>query len=519
MTMFVRSLVTLVIVAGGLGAQPADLLTIDGIKRYVDANGIRNVKTLLPALPSQLRKNFVLMETSRGDRPATALTPRIISYSADARLLLSTGSHPGDELREVVDLAELNPATGFWKLRSLDFRQNPPALSADDSKCQRCHGSPARPLWSNYGDWPGAFGPDFDRLTASQATALNTFIPSQAQSDRLHALVFEDDRPYRPGQFFFIKRSYGYANTVFGFELSTAVAEGIFQRIRSNSLFSQLRQGFLLFRNGCADRSERLNSPVWRQFETNLRAAGANSVSERQLYRVLGVDVNRDFSLANLESDPNRDPFWANGEEGIFGLVAMLVLNDVAPTHAPLRQLLAATPEDPTFSVQEPNLAQALAYRIRAGWQLRGDERQAQREGNAFRLNTFRSVQGIFDPMGSRFCTTLFEAPQTEPPDPTPGAPRVWTGSLTMQGAYAYIMKPNEEIRSTGGAITATMTSPANTSFRLLLISIDKWQAVAEGAGAGNVKRIKYEGPAGRYAWYAEATKGSGAYRIEGTTP
>ncbi|MBL8179786.1 MAG: hypothetical protein JNK48_34220, partial [Bryobacterales bacterium] len=227
-------------------------LTIDGIKQYVDANRIANVKQLLSNLPSQLKKNYVLMETSRGDRPATALSPRVIMYSADARLLISVGSHGSDALREVADLAELNPATGFWNLRSLDFRQSPAVLSADDQKCQRCHGSPAKPLWSNYGNWPGAFGPDFDRLTQSQADALNWFLPNQAQTDRLHHLIFDrPGSPYRAGTFFFIDRDYGYANTVFGFELSTAIAEGLYRRMRNNPRYPALRNGFLLLRNGC----------------------------------------------------------------------------------------------------------------------------------------------------------------------------------------------------------------------------------------------------------------------------
>lgn len=175
------------------------------------------------------------------------------------------------------------------------------------------------------------------------------------------------------------------------------------------------------------------------QVRTGRWRPGATSVSQRELYRVLGVDVSRDFSIGEVMTDAQKDDFWTNGEDFLYGLVAMLVLEEVAPGNA-LHFGMAATPEPSVFSVNEGNIEKALAYRVRVGWRLRGDERQAQREGNQFRLNTLRGSQGIFDPLGARLCSVLAPTGVTPspPPPPPPGNSRTFTGTLSRQGSNAY---------------------------------------------------------------------------------
>ncbi len=102
------------------------------------------------------------------------------------------------------------------------------------------------------------------------------------------------------------------------------------------------------------------------------------------------IDLDRDFALENLSGDARKDAFWSNGEDFLFGLVSMLVLDEVAVENEPLRRLMSSTREGPAFSVKEPNIERALADRIQAGWRLRGDIRQRQREAADLRLKTFR---------------------------------------------------------------------------------------------------------------------------------
>ncbi len=103
----------------------------------------------------------------------------------------------------------------------------------------------------------------------------------------------------------------------------------------------------------------------------------------------------------------------------------------------------------------------------------------------------------------------MLYAGNTNSPGPGPGTSRVWTGTFANQGASSYLPDLTSGIRSSGGRIDAAMTGPANADFRFLLISVD----------SGNSKRLVFNGPAGRYALYVEAQRGSGAYQIEARIP
>lgn len=43
------------------------------------------------------------------------------------------------------------------------------------------------------------------------------------------------------------------------------------------------------------------------------------------------------------------------------------------------------------------------------------------------------------------------------------------------------------------------------------------WTGTA--TGTGTTKQLRFDGPAGRYAWYVQSVRGAGAFRIEGTVP
>ncbi|MBL8179793.1 MAG: hypothetical protein JNK48_34255 [Bryobacterales bacterium] len=247
-----------------------------------------------------------------------------------------------------------------------------------------------------------------------------------------------------------------------------------------------------------------------------MRSAGANGMSERELYRVLGVDFDHDLSIANLQTDVRKDAFWSNGEDFLFGLIGMLVLDEAAAQSPRLRSLLASTREDPAFSVNEPDLGKALAYRINTGWRLRGEERQAQRE-RALRLNTFRGDQGIFDPLGKNLCTAIFGSSVS--PNPTGGTVKTWTGTIPRQGGFAYLPRFEDPIHSGAGTIEATLTGPSGASFQFLLISLDRYSVVATASGSGPVKTLRYTATPGRYVWYVQAQTGSGTFLIEARIP
>ncbi|MCH9648397.1 MAG: hypothetical protein K0U98_09165 [Deltaproteobacteria bacterium] len=383
-------------------------LSIEELLQFVHDQGITNVAELLDGMPPAMKENYTLVETTGTGLPSSVEHPRMILFGSDSRFIMAIATDPDDQQREVIDIADLDDDTGFWKFRSLDMAATPPALSADDSACVACHGSPARPIWGSYPDWPGIYGPDNDRLTSPQASRLEALRTSEAPaSDRFRSIELLDS-PYETGDTFSLPgRSYPYVNTVLNMELGAAVADGVYRRARRSPIFRELREEFLL-RSYCArEIPDFMNSPAYQELEALLISLGAPSASLEDFYGLLQLDPGNDFSLDRLASEPT-DSGWNVSTDSLFGLVDLLVLADLMIDDPQVRSLLAALPDHANgfSSGCFDHLEDALRYKIYQGWTLRGEARRAAREV-AFDVDLLRSHQGIFDQATTPLCEYL----------------------------------------------------------------------------------------------------------------
>lgn len=383
-------------------------LSVEGLLQFVNDRDIDTLGDLLDNLPPAMRRNYALVEDTRTPLLSSVTFPRLILFGSDSRFLMALGSHPDDGMRETVDLAALDDATGLWTFRSLDMASSPPVLSSSDAACVGCHGSPPRPIWGSYPDWPGIFGPVNDRLTVPQAARLEALRTGGASSsDRFRSLDLLD-QPYDPGDLFSMPgRAYPYANTVLNMELGAAVADGAFRRAQRSPLFRPLREEILL-RSYCAHEiPDFFGSPAFQQLEALLLSLGASSSSLDDLYRLLGLEPNNDFSLQKL-ADEEPDPGWNVSTDDLYGLVDLLVLAELMDENAEIRDILASQPDlDNGFSTGcFDHLEDALRYKVYQGWTLRGEARQAAREA-AFDIDLLRSHQGIFDQATQPLCDYL----------------------------------------------------------------------------------------------------------------
>ncbi|MEN8159508.1 MAG: hypothetical protein ABFS41_05475 [Myxococcota bacterium] len=397
---------------------------IDALHAFVTDADIADLETLLGALPDWLLANHVFVDETRTPHRASVAHPRVLLFGSDARFLLAFGSDPDDPAREVLDLAELQ-GDGHWKLRSLDFGTSPPALSPDDAACTSCHGDPPRPFWGSYPSWPGAFGPEQDLVTAAQATRLNEIRADPAASDRFFALgvpppfgggAWEAGDIVRlPG------RAYPYTNTVFNLELGAAVAEGAFRRLRASPSFRELRDELLTL-SYCAPRdgAAYVVSGARDAVAATLAASGVAPASRDVLYRHLGVDPDRAFSLHRLAHEA-PDPGWNVSTDTLPGLVNLLLLHDWMREDPALLQLLEAQPDLPSpFNAGcFDHVADTIRYKIHLGWTLRGAARQTSRAAG-LDLDLLRATQGVLDPVRDALCPFLYERVQSSPPAPVP---------------------------------------------------------------------------------------------------
>jgi hypothetical protein len=397
---------------------------IDALHAFATSAGISSLAGLLGSLPSWILANHVLLDGTRTAHHASVEHPRALLFGSDARFLMAFSSDPDDPSREVIDLAELED-TGFWKFRSIDFRTSPPTLSPDDSACTGCHADPPRPFWGSYSSWPGAFGPQQDRVTAAQAERLNELRADPSASDRFFGLGIpapfgggaweEGDVVRLPG------RSYAYSNTVFNMELGAAVADGAFRRLRASPRFRDLRDELLTL-SYCAPRDALAyaSSGARDAVPATLLSLGVAPAAADPLYRHLGVDPDLTFSLHRLASEP-PDPKWNVSTDTLVGLVNLLLLHDWMREDPELLRLLEAEPDPPSpFNAGcFEHVADLIRYKVYLGFSLRGAARQTSRAAG-MDVDLLRATQGVLDPVRGELCPFLYERVQSTTPASVP---------------------------------------------------------------------------------------------------
>lgn len=266
----------------------------------------------------------------------------------------------------------------------------------------------ARPIWGTYPDWPGIFGDDNDDLTTAQAARLESLRSGDAGlSDRFRAIELLD-RPYRPGDTFSMPgRVYRFTNTIFNMELGASVADGAYRRAHGSPLFRGLREEILL-RSYCAHEIPGFfNSPAYESLESLLLSLGASGASRDDMYQLLGLDPDNDFSLHTLAGE-EPDPNWNASTDSLYGLVDLLILAELMEDVPEIRAILASQPDQANgFSTRcFDHLEDALRCKVYQGWTLRGEPRQAAREV-AFDVDLLRSHQDIFDQATQPLCAYL----------------------------------------------------------------------------------------------------------------
>ena len=63
-----------------LSSESGDGFSFESIRRLIEHDGINSLEDLLPKLPEALRKNFVLVRSSRSSQGATASAPRAVLF-------------------------------------------------------------------------------------------------------------------------------------------------------------------------------------------------------------------------------------------------------------------------------------------------------------------------------------------------------------------------------------------------------------------------------------------------------
>lgn len=173
------------------------------------ATPVDSVADLIPLLPEELRRNFTFVYQSRSPFAAsiTPAHPRVILFSADARLVLTfTGNpkRPGFDILEAMAFDDESSSFRFkaYVLPAATRR----GVKLDDKQrdCLRCHGADPRPIFDSYPLWPGFYGsiqdsfPKWLPFGRREQTKYEAFLAKAAKKGVYKDLLYPEGSPVSP---------------------------------------------------------------------------------------------------------------------------------------------------------------------------------------------------------------------------------------------------------------------------------------------------------------------------------
>ena len=147
-----------VLMLAGLLTQPVhsqtlpEQLTADNVMSFIEANNIESGAELIESLPPLHKRHVSLVFVSQAlNKEFVSKThPRVVSWGADARFILSWATNPA-----APDNVEfLQHGSDQWEAGVIDFSGDEPEVS-NPEVCSTCHGHMKRPIWGDWMLWRG----------------------------------------------------------------------------------------------------------------------------------------------------------------------------------------------------------------------------------------------------------------------------------------------------------------------------------------------------------------------------
>lgn len=340
-------------------------VSIEGIENYIQKHKISDITTLLNSLPDQYRTHFSLVEHTRATGQSNLDFPRIVLFGSDGRFMMNVGTKPDDPAYHLLDVAQLDTATGNWEFSVFDFRSDTPQLTRNDPSCQRCHGvNDARPIWGTFQQWTGVFGdsviagPRPEALDHTHAKKMNALIKGNANSPRFDFLLWKPALLRRGGLRKIAHHDFGPELLISNIAFGSATALGSYTRLtqRHPQAYRDKRAALLLsylyqrvHENNKHHHVTRTNENMaWAEAKhTALRRWFANSGYSHtpldSLLVQLGVDPQEAFSLATLHAEESPDPSWRLANGDLYDLLMLQILNELMRDNDTIAELLSAT--------------------------------------------------------------------------------------------------------------------------------------------------------------------------------
>ena len=161
-------------------------LTFQFFRDLVQSGKVTTVAEALSFLKRKFPEHLqfhTLMYVSQSLQQASFTEPRAIVFGPNGKFIFTFNGGPHQRGGNAIETMEFTSETGEFKFREILFKKEsirrPAEVESQDvefeskdviiskpnpSKCTACHGRLARPIWTSYFLWPGAFGSNDDGL-------------------------------------------------------------------------------------------------------------------------------------------------------------------------------------------------------------------------------------------------------------------------------------------------------------------------------------------------------------------
>ncbi len=154
--------------------------------KKLETSKITKVEDFLDILPSEMKKDFVMMSDSRSFQTSDTLNPRVLMRSANSDVVMSFNSHhaeaEGKEYRgnDRVEMMMWNGETARFDFIDVRFpaeekggnSKAKPIITKNPQSCLNCHGGEnPRPNWDPYNFWAGQIPFNRDTLVRGSQEA------------------------------------------------------------------------------------------------------------------------------------------------------------------------------------------------------------------------------------------------------------------------------------------------------------------------------------------------------------
>ena len=382
-------------------------MTRHNILDHIHDHGVASVEEFIDALPHRHKRHFVLVFESQGlgAEFVSADRPRVVSWGADGRFVLSWGTNAASPFHESVEF--LRPLRDRWIAGVIDFSGSEPAIR-EPAVCSTCHGRLNKPLWGTYYRWRGSEDIAHSRVPDVQRA-------SRSRDRRLAPLVFEGNHPNpRIREVLFPNRDRAHVSTEAGSVFAWRHAQVLFGRLRDREDYVEIAERAI-----CGGRAD---GPSHR---------GGQYQTARENFPL--TDRNPAYLSHNgepVQGSGRRESHYGYGTHNHYLIAGMtvLMLDDLWRRDARVNDAL----EGRTGNLPRVHKAHFGA----PGWlslALRGAiGRAIDREGTIWSSFAFR---GLMDHQGLLACRALELAYAGEPEDAAALEPMAVTGFTLVDAA------------------------------------------------------------------------------------